>query len=117
LGPVDLECEAAGSKFDKAEPEMAGVAVGIVGLEIADATIFILELPLKQDVGSHGRVGISATNTSFHLEELERAGLDRPSSRRARALCPSFLRRVDAQVLLPKRQRIAWENSCRASTS
>jgi hypothetical protein len=52
LGPVNLEGEAGGSEFDKPEPEVAGVAVGIVGLEIADAGVFILELPLKQDVGS-----------------------------------------------------------------
>lgn len=37
---------------------MASVAVWIVGLKIADAAVFILELPLKQDVGSHRFVGI-----------------------------------------------------------
>ena len=58
LGPVDLEGEAGGSELDKPEPEVAGVAVGIVGLKIADAAVFILELPLKQDVGPDWRVGI-----------------------------------------------------------
>jgi hypothetical protein len=48
LGPANLEGEASGSEFDKPEPEVAGVAVGIVGLEIADAAVVILELPLKQ---------------------------------------------------------------------
>ena len=37
LGPVDLEGEASGSEFDQPEPEVASVAVGIVGLKIADA--------------------------------------------------------------------------------
>ena len=58
MGSVDREGEAGGSEFDKPEPEVAGVAIGIVGLEVADGAVFILELPLKQDVGSHGRVGI-----------------------------------------------------------
>lgn len=37
---------------------MTGLAVGIVGLKIADAAVFNLELSLKKDVGSHRRVGI-----------------------------------------------------------
>jgi len=68
LGPVDLEGEADGSEFDKPEPEVAGVAVAIVGLEIADAAVFIFELPLKQDVGSHGRVGIVVASRVFVAE-------------------------------------------------
>ena len=37
---------------------MAGVAIRIVGLDVADATVIILELPLEQEVRSHRRVGI-----------------------------------------------------------
>jgi hypothetical protein len=58
FGPVDLKGEAVGGEFDKPEPQAAGVAISIMGLKIADAAIFILELPLKKDGGSHGRVGI-----------------------------------------------------------
>lgn len=39
LGPVDLEVEAGWSEFDKPKSEVAGVAIGIVGLEIADAVV------------------------------------------------------------------------------
>ncbi len=37
--------------------EVASVTVGLVGLKIADSAVFILELPLKQDVGLDWRIG------------------------------------------------------------
>ena len=58
LWPLDLKGEAGGSEFDKPQPEVAGVTFALVGLNIADAAVFILELPLKQNVGLDWRIGM-----------------------------------------------------------
>jgi hypothetical protein len=47
----NLEVEADYIEFDKPEPKVAGVAISTLGLKVAAVIVFILELPLKQDVG------------------------------------------------------------------
>lgn len=53
--PVDLEHEAYGCEFDETEPEVTSIPVGIVCLDVAYASIFVLELALYEEVGFHRR--------------------------------------------------------------
>jgi hypothetical protein len=53
--PVDLKGEPCGSEFNEAEAEVAGVLVGVVCLDVADAAVVVLELALNEQVGLEGR--------------------------------------------------------------
>jgi hypothetical protein len=52
---VNVEDEARRSEFDQAHTEVSGVPVGLVRLDIADASIVILELALNEEIGLQWR--------------------------------------------------------------
>jgi hypothetical protein len=50
-GSVNVEDEPRRSEFDQAHTEVSGTPVGLVRLDIADASIVILELALNEEIG------------------------------------------------------------------
>jgi len=52
---VDLKGEPRGGEFDEAEVEVAGVGVGVVCFDVADAAVVALELALNEQLGLEGR--------------------------------------------------------------
>jgi hypothetical protein len=55
--------EACGGELDQARPEVPGLSVGFVRLDVADAAIHIRELALNEEVGLHRAL----TNRSLRL--------------------------------------------------
>src|SRR5580704_887965 len=49
--PGDLEGEARGREPYEPQPEVARIGVVIVGLDVADASVTVLELPLNDKIG------------------------------------------------------------------
>jgi hypothetical protein len=49
--PGDLEGEARGREPYEPQPEVARIGVVIVGLDVADASVIVLELPLNDKIG------------------------------------------------------------------
>src|ERR1700730_54806 len=54
VGSGDLEREACGCEFDQLQPEVASIGVVIVGLDVADAAVIVLELTLNDKIGVIG---------------------------------------------------------------
>jgi hypothetical protein len=52
---VNVEDEPRRSEFDQAHTEVSGIPVGLVRLDIADASIVILELALNEEIGLQWR--------------------------------------------------------------
>jgi hypothetical protein len=52
--PDDLEGETCGCELNEPQAEMAGVGIVIVGLDVTDAAIIILELALNEKIGLIG---------------------------------------------------------------
>jgi hypothetical protein len=50
---VDVEHEPPGGELDQSEPEVSGIRVGLVRLDVANATIIVLELALNEEIGFH----------------------------------------------------------------
>src|ERR1700719_450648 len=48
--PDDLECEARGREPYEPQPEVARIGVVIVGLDVADASVVVLELSLNNKI-------------------------------------------------------------------
>jgi hypothetical protein len=48
---VNVEDEPRGSEFDQAHTEVSGIPVRLVRLDIANASIVILELALNEEIG------------------------------------------------------------------
>ena len=49
--PGNLEGEAGGREPYEPQPEVARIGVVIVGLDVADASVIVLELPLNDKIG------------------------------------------------------------------
>jgi hypothetical protein len=49
--PGDLEGEARGREPYEPQPEVARIGVVIVGLDVTDASVIVLELPLNDKIG------------------------------------------------------------------
>jgi hypothetical protein len=52
---VNVEDEPRQSEFDQAHTEVSGILVGLVRLDITDASIVILELALNEEIGLQWR--------------------------------------------------------------
>jgi hypothetical protein len=50
--PGDLKGESRGRKPYKPQPEVTRIGVLIVGLDVAEASVIVLELPLNNKIGS-----------------------------------------------------------------
>lgn len=50
--PGDLEGESRGRKPYKPQPEVTRIGLLIVGLDVAEASVIVLELPLNNKIGS-----------------------------------------------------------------
>ena len=49
--PGDLEGEACGGEPYEPQPEVAAIGIVIVGLDVADASVIVLKLPLNDKIG------------------------------------------------------------------
>jgi hypothetical protein len=49
--PIDVEREPRGGELGQAKPEVPSIPVGLMRLNIADATIVVLVLVLNEEVG------------------------------------------------------------------
>jgi len=52
---VNVEDEPRRSEFDQAHTEVSSIPIGLVRLDIADASIVILELALNEEIGLRWR--------------------------------------------------------------
>jgi hypothetical protein len=55
VSPGHLEREVCGCELNEAEPEVTGVAIMIVGLDVANAVVIVLKLALNEKIGVGGR--------------------------------------------------------------
>jgi hypothetical protein len=55
VSPGDLEREVCGCELNEAEPEVTGVAIVIVGLDVANVVVIVLKLALNKKIRLGGR--------------------------------------------------------------
>jgi hypothetical protein len=70
--PVDVEREPRGGELDQTEPEVSGIPVRLVRLDVANATIIVLELALNEEVGFHWRRQIEVGARVVRIELVGR---------------------------------------------
>jgi hypothetical protein len=68
---VDVKHEPRGGELDQTEPEVSGIPVGLVRLDVANATIIVLELALNGEVGFIGADKSKSAPGSFVSRDLE----------------------------------------------
>jgi hypothetical protein len=68
--PVDVEHEPRGGELDQTEPEVSGISVGLVRLDVANATIIVLELALNIEIGAR----VVRTERDVEIQVIELFG-------------------------------------------